>query len=515
MKHDIYDYISKLVPDNLKARINELYKKGFITTKKFNETVESENRRLWNKTVFDGHIAERIFNKFNFEEPKLLFKGYAPDIVKDEINLDPTGKGALASAMYRSAALKEGMDCHDTASGNQSGFDGVIVVQGHSTYDGILQHDPTVGTLPHTTLLVADIKTCAIGSIVTLRKVDEQIYTYLRTIIPNWDFKAKDILNMVKGGIKQYTNKTKLSPKITTQEHETFLDCPGYISEHGVNFYNRKWNFFDEPAVADADATAPAVADAVAAPVADAAAAPAVAAPVADAAAAPAAAAPDLSDDLSPIIPHNMDEPENMKNNPWNTRKNRSGFASIYYKHKKFPLCVGGILNIKSATITKKQLFDHALSLGITNALLIDFGCAEISGSRNRFFPQTLGGKLNKRKTKKRTVTKTNKRKTNRRKNKRKTNKQRGGNFSAEELEKLTTLLKRIGFTDVELGNCISKMNNLSQHLTSGNGFDTFISFIDENYEYDKQGLITWVNDKHTEQMQLSPKTDNEDSDDE
>jgi hypothetical protein len=97
---------------------------------------------------------------------------------------------------------------------------------------------------------------------------------------------------------------------------------------------------------------------------------------------------------------------------------------------------------------------------------------------------------------------------------KRKTKNKRGGKFNDRELAELTTLLKRIGFTDVELDEFIQKINDISQAYTKGGRFDELIHFIIENHEHDKQGLINWLNVQypiHVEKVE----TDTEDTDDE
>ena len=126
--------------------------------------------------------------------------------------------------------------------------------------------------------------------------------------------------------------------------------------------------------------------------------------------------------------------------------------------------------------------------------------------------PKKTKRKMNQRKTKRKI-----KRKTNRKTNQRKMNrKQRGGKFNDIQLADLTTILKEIGFTDAELPDFIDKLNFMSQHLLSGHNdsFNLFYHMIRENFLHNKEGLITWVNVQHGEQLQRSPQTDKEYSDD-
>lgn len=125
---------------------------------------------------------------------------------------------------------------------------------------------------------------------------------------------------------------------------------------------------------------------------------------------------------------------------------------------------------------------------------------------------------VQRKKTRRKTNRKMNKRKmnrkTNRRKPIRKTNqrnkKQRGGNYNENQLRELRQKLTEIGFTDAELSNFISKINDISQIQI----FDGFMNMIRENYENDKQGLIDWLEVQHPLQMERV-ETDKEDSDEE
>jgi hypothetical protein len=122
------------------------------------------------------------------------------------------------------------------------------------------------------------------------------------------------------------------------------------------------------------------------------------------------------------------------------------------------------------------------------------------------------------KKTKRKNNRKTNCRKPsckmNRRNVKRKTNrknrKQRGGNYNENQLRELTQKLTEIGFTNAELNNFISKINDISQIQV----FDGFMNMIRENYEDNKQGLIDWLEEQHPLQTERV-ETDKEDSDDE
>ena len=116
--------------------------------------------------------------------------------------------------------------------------------------------------------------------------------------------------------------------------------------------------------------------------------------------------------------------------------------------------------------------------------------------------------KKNRRKTNRKMSRKTN-RKMSRKTNKR-NRKQRGGSYNENQLRELRQKLTEIGFTDVELENFISKINDISQIQE----FDGFMHMIRENYENDKQGLIDWLEEQHPLQMELV-ETDKEDSSDE